>query len=76
MLCEFGQFYMHTGSKSCAEVRWTGQHVAEMLIPHKLVTVLGNQVLYLLQPIAESLEDLQITQYKTVRWKHLNNIFS
>jgi len=59
MVGEFGQFYVYAGSQSSTEVRWAGQHVAEMLIPHEFLACLLHRSLNLSKTVTESIKDLE-----------------
>lgn len=45
MLAEVGQLDVHAGPQPGAQVGRTGEHVAQVLVPHELVAALLEQVL-------------------------------
>lgn len=55
---EFGQLDVDSGTQTSSQVRGAGQDVAQVLIPHELMTFLSNQRFYLLQSVAEPLKHL------------------
>lgn len=40
-----GQLHVHTSAQACAQVRWAGEDVAQVLVPHEWVVTLLEQVL-------------------------------
>lgn len=45
VFAEIRQFDMHSCAQACAEVGWTGEDVAKMLVPHERVTLVFEQLL-------------------------------
>lgn len=39
MLAQVGQLDVHTRPKSCAQVGWAGEDVAQVRVPHELVVL-------------------------------------
>jgi len=57
VLGQGGKLDVDTGAKTSSQVRWAGQDVAEMLVPHVRVAALLHQGLDLGQALAETSED-------------------
>lgn len=57
VLAEVGQLDVHAGPQPCAQVGRTGEHVAQVLIPHELVAALLEQALDLQDVGQEEGED-------------------